>query len=91
LVGACKRGWTAVVLALDELMAGSANYFAELVRGAIVEGVDIVFPTDDFAYNEWLFVEPTRFMRLWPPHADRIFEPARGDKRAETNGGLSSP
>jgi hypothetical protein len=91
LVGACKRGWTAVVLAFDELMAGSANYFAELVRGAIVEGVDIVFPTDDFAYNEWLFVEPTRFMRLWRPHADRIFEPARGDKRAETNGGLSSP
>jgi len=61
----------------DELMARSADYFAELVRRAITEGVDIMFLADDFAYNKGLFVEPTRFMRLWRPHFDRIFEPAR--------------
>jgi len=61
----------------DELMARSADYFAELVRRAVDEGVDIMFLADDFAYNKGLFVEPTRFMRLWRPHFDRIFEPAR--------------
>ena len=49
----------------DELMARSADYFAELVRRAADEGVDIMFLADDFAYNKGLFVEPTRFMRLW--------------------------
>ena len=58
-------------------MARSADYFAELVRRAIAEGVDIVFLADDFAYNKGLFVEPRRFERLWRPHFDRIVEPAR--------------
>ena len=58
-------------------MARSADYFAELVRRAIAEGVDIVFLADDFAFNKGLFVEPRRFERLWRPHFDRIVEPAR--------------
>ena len=62
---------------LEELMARSADYFAELVRGAIGEGVDIVFLADDFAYNKGLFVEPKRFARLWRPHFERIIDPAR--------------
>lgn len=62
---------------LDELMARSADYFAELVRRAVAEGVDIVFLADDFAYNKGLFVQPRRFERLWRPHFDRIVEPAR--------------
>ncbi|MBC8873707.1 MAG: hypothetical protein H8E44_30075 [Planctomycetes bacterium] len=61
---------------LDELMARSADYFAELVPRAIDEGVDVVFLADDFAYNKGLFVEPTRFAQLWRPHFDRIMEPA---------------
>jgi len=61
----------------DELMARSADYFAELVHRAIAEGVDVMFLADDFAYNKGLFVEPARFMRLWRPHFDRIVEPAR--------------
>ena len=62
---------------LFELMARSADYFSELVRKAIEEGVDILFVADDFAYNKGLFVEPTRFMELWRPHYDRVLEPAR--------------
>jgi uroporphyrinogen-III decarboxylase len=62
---------------LDELMACSADYFAELVRRAVAEGVDIVFLADDFAYNKGLFIEPQRFARLWRPHFDRLVAPAR--------------
>jgi hypothetical protein len=61
----------------DELMARSADYFAELVRRAIAEGVDLVMLADDFAFNKGLFVEPRRFERQWRPHFDRIVEPAR--------------
>ena len=62
---------------LDELLARSADYFAELVRRAVAEGVDIVFLADDFAFNKGLFVEPRRFERLWRLHFERIVEPAR--------------
>jgi uroporphyrinogen decarboxylase len=65
----------------DELMAGSADYFAELVRRAAAEGLDIVYLADDFAYNKGLFVEPRRFERLWRPHFERIVEPARAAKK----------
>ena len=61
----------------DELMARSADYFAELVRRAIAEGVDVFFLADDFAFNKGLFVQPAQFERQWRPHFDRIFEPAR--------------
>ena len=44
----------------EELMARSADYFAELVRRVIVEGVDIIFLADDFAYNKGLFVRQSR-------------------------------
>lgn len=61
----------------DELMARSADYFAELVRRVVAEEVDIIFLADDFAYNKGLFVEPRQFARLWRPHFDRIMAPAR--------------
>jgi uroporphyrinogen-III decarboxylase len=62
---------------LEELLARSADYFAELVRRAVAEDVDVVFLADDFAFNKGLFVEPGRFQRLWRPHFERIVEPAR--------------
>jgi len=55
-------------------MAHSADYFAELVRRAVAEGLDIVFLADDFAYNKGLFVKPRRFERLWRP-LDRRLQP----------------
>jgi len=77
-------GWTDCMVLLvdepellDELMAQSADYFAELVRRVVAEDVDIIFLADDFAYNKGLFVEPRQFERLWRPHFDRIMAPAR--------------
>jgi len=61
----------------NELMSRSADYYAELVRRAIAEGVDIIFGADDFAFKGGLLVRPEIFKRLWRPHFDRILEPAR--------------
>ena len=61
----------------EELMARSADYFAELIRRVLDEGVDLLFLADDFAYNKGLFIEPKHFEHLWRPHYDRILEPAR--------------
>ncbi len=61
----------------EELMSRSADYFAELLKRAIQEGVDIVFLADDFAFNKGMFVRPQLFEELWRPHFDRIMAPAR--------------
>lgn len=63
--------------AFEELMARSADYYAELVRRVVAEGVDIIFLADDFAYNKGLFVRNEVMQRLWRPQFDRILEPAR--------------
>ena len=62
---------------LEELMSRSADYFAELVRRAVAEGIDIFYPADDFAFKSGLFVPPNLFRELWAPHYDRILAPAR--------------
>ena len=61
----------------EELMSKSADYFADLIKLVIEEGVDLMFLADDFAFKSGLFVEPKLFERLWRPHFDRIMEPAR--------------
>ena len=61
----------------DMLMSKSADYYEELVRRAIDEGVDILFAADDFAFKSGLFVRPELFEELWRPHFDRILAPAR--------------
>ena len=61
----------------EELMARSADYFAELVRRVIAEDVDIIFLADDFAYNKGLFIRQQAMERQWRPHFDRIVAPAR--------------
>jgi len=60
-----------------ELMSRSADYYAELVKRSIQEGVDAIFCADDFAYNNGLFVRPKLFEELWRPHYDRIMAPVR--------------
>ena len=61
----------------NELMAKSADYFSELLRRVIAEGVDFLFLADDFAFNKGLFVRPALFESLWRPHFDRLMAPAR--------------
>ncbi|MFA5866126.1 MAG: uroporphyrinogen decarboxylase family protein [Phycisphaerae bacterium] len=60
-----------------ELMAKSADYFSELARRTVREGVDFFFLADDFAFNTGLFVRPELFEKFWRPHFDRIMAPAR--------------
>lgn len=61
----------------EELMARSADYFAELIRRVVAEGMDLLFLADDFAFNKGMFVRPKQFERQWRPHFDRILAPAR--------------
>jgi hypothetical protein len=61
----------------EELMVRSADYYAELVRRVIAEGVDVLMLADDFAFNKGMFVQPQQFARQWRPHFDRLVEPAR--------------
>ena len=61
----------------EELMSRSADYFVELVRRAIREGVDLFFAADDFAFKTGLFVRPQIFEEVWRPHFDRILAPIR--------------
>jgi uroporphyrinogen-III decarboxylase len=62
---------------IDELMARSADYYEKLFQRAVDAGIDILYPADDFAYNNGLFVNPDMFEELWRPHFDRIIAPAR--------------
>jgi len=65
---------------LDELMARSTDYFAELVRRAVAAGVDVLHGAYDFAFKTGLFVRPHIFEQIWRPHYDRILAPAREAK-----------
>ncbi len=60
-----------------KLISRSADYYAELFRRAIEEGIDILYPADDFAFNKGLFVRPELFQRIWRPSFERLLEPAR--------------
>lgn len=62
---------------VTRLLGRSADYFAELVRRAVAEGIDILYPADDFAFKNGLFVPPALFRELWAPHFDLILAPAR--------------
>jgi len=61
----------------EGLMSRSADYYVELVKRAIKEGVDFFYPADDFAFKSGLFVDPKTFEQIWRPHFDRILAPIR--------------
>jgi uroporphyrinogen-III decarboxylase len=61
---------------LIELMQRSANYYEELFRRAVAEGVDLFLLGDDFAFNGGLFVPLSIFERIWRPAYERIMAPA---------------
>ena len=61
----------------EELMSRSADYYVELVKRAIEEGVDMFFAADDFAFKSGLLVRPQHFEEIWRPHFDRILAPMR--------------
>ena len=61
---------------LEELISKSADFYAELHRRAIAEGIDILFAADDFAFNTGMFIPPDIFERIWRPHFQRTLDPA---------------
>ena len=60
---------------LIELMERSADYYEELFRRAVAEGVDIFLLGDDFAYKGGLFMPIKTFERIWRPAYERIMAP----------------
>ncbi|MHC4443913.1 MAG: uroporphyrinogen decarboxylase family protein [Planctomycetota bacterium] len=60
-----------------ELMSRSADYYEELFRQAAQAGIDILYPADDFAYNNGLFVRPQVFKEIWQSHFQRILHPVK--------------
>jgi uroporphyrinogen decarboxylase len=60
----------------EELMSRSADYFAELLKRAIAEGIDVFEGGDDFAFKNGLFVRPQIFKEIWRPYWERILAPA---------------
>jgi uroporphyrinogen-III decarboxylase len=61
---------------LCELMNRSADYYEELFRRAVAEGVDLFLLGDDFAFNGGLFVPLPTFEGIWRPAYERIMAPA---------------
>ena len=61
---------------LGELISKSADFYEELHRRAIAEGLDILFVADDFAFNTGMFVPPDIFKKIWRPSFGRIIQPA---------------
>jgi uroporphyrinogen decarboxylase len=61
----------------DEMMSRSADYVSALARRAVAEGIDVLFPADDFAFKTGTFVRPELFEKIWRPHYDRLMAPAR--------------
>ncbi|TFG59767.1 MAG: hypothetical protein E4H36_13200 [Spirochaetales bacterium] len=61
---------------LTELMERSADYYEELFRRAIGEGIDILLLGDDFAFNQGLFLPLSVFEKIWRPAYERIMTPA---------------
>jgi hypothetical protein len=61
---------------LAELMERSADYYEQLFRRAVAEGVDLLLLGDDFAFNGGLFMPLATFERLWRPAYERIMAPA---------------
>lgn len=61
---------------LAKLLNRSADYYEELIRRAVAEGIDLLLLGDDFAFNGGLFVPLPTFERIWRPAYQRIMAPA---------------
>jgi hypothetical protein len=61
---------------LAELLERSADYYEELFRRAVAEGIDLLLLGDDFAFNGGLFVPLATLERIWRPAYERIMAPA---------------
>jgi uroporphyrinogen-III decarboxylase len=61
---------------VKEMLSKSADYYQELHKRAIAEGIDILFAADDVAFKTGLFVAPDIFKDLWRESYQRVLDPA---------------
>lgn len=47
-----------------------------MVKRAVEEGVDFIWPADDVAFKTGLYLPPKIMKEMWIPHLERIIEPA---------------
>jgi len=50
------------------------DYYLEIGRVAIEEGIDVLFLADDIAFKSGTFVKPDSFKELWLPRAKKIIQ-----------------
>jgi len=53
------------------------DYYLEIGRIAIEEGIDVLFMADDIAFKSGSFVQPDSFKELWTPRAKKILQLGR--------------
>jgi 5-methyltetrahydrofolate--homocysteine methyltransferase len=61
---------------IEELLEISSNYWVKVVKSAVDEGVDFIWPADDVAFKTGLYLPPKIMKEMWIPHLERIIEPA---------------
>ena len=61
---------------VEEMFDISADYFTELYKRGIEEGIDVVFVADDYAWKQGTFINPKLFKEIWFPRMAKIIEPA---------------
>lgn len=61
---------------VEDMFDISADYFSELYKKGIEEGIDLVFVADDYAWKQGTFISPKLFKEMWFPRMARIIEPA---------------
>ena len=61
---------------LEELMQRSADYYEELIRCAVAEGIDVLLLGDDVAFKGGLFIPLPVFEKIWRPAYERIMASA---------------
>ena len=59
---------------VETLFDMCTDYYLEITRIAIEEGIDILFLADDIAFSSGTFLNPDLFKELWLPRAKKIIQ-----------------
>ncbi|MCL5071542.1 MAG: hypothetical protein M1308_11700 [Actinobacteria bacterium] len=61
---------------VEDMLELSTEHYVRLTEAIVNEGVDFIFPADDFAFKTGLFMPPKIMKEIWVPRMARIMEPA---------------
>jgi hypothetical protein len=62
---------------VETLLDICTEYYLEISRIAIEEGIDVLFMADDIAFKSGTFVQPDSFKELWLPRAKKMIQLGR--------------